>query len=229
MTDGCTPRVEDTTARAVRCIVPARANPFRSVRVTTLAWRGDAVGDLWTRLESHGRRAAIVGPHGSGKTTLLEALAADAPDRGLDARLLRLGGAPRRPGIRVLAGLVTAGHGTLLAIDGCERLSPAGRTLLGAVSRGAYGLLVTRHRAGWLPTLLETATSPELLADLADELLPGGASRLGADLPELWLRHHGNLRACLGELYDRAARPRAPGRSGFEPGRHFVSGFEADI
>lgn len=188
-------------------MIPARANPFRSERVTSLPWRaqGPDLGRLWTRLAHLGGRAAIVGPHGTGKTTLLEALVDDAPRRGYAPRLVRLAEARRHPTIRVLAAACAAGPGALVAVDGSERMSAPGLRLLAAASRRASRLLVTAHHPGPLPTLIATATNPELLARLVDELAPGELASLEPILPELFRRHSGNLRACLGELYDRAA------------------------
>jgi hypothetical protein len=185
--------------------LPAHANPYRSERVTALPWRGVGLGRLWARLATCGWRAAIVGPHGSGKTTLLEALVADAPRRGLGARLIRLDGAPRHPGPSAFLELLAADATTVVAIDGGERLTAAGHVLVAAAARRARGLLVSRHSDGWLPSLVRTATSPELLAELVAELAPEDADRFAPDLTDLWRRHYGNLRACLGELYDRAA------------------------
>jgi hypothetical protein len=200
--------------------LPAHANPYRSERVTTLRWQGVALEGLWTRFATLGWRSAIVGPHGSGKTTLLEALLADAPHRGLRARMVRLAGAPRHPCARAMASALAADPTIVVGIDGGERLSLAGRTLLAAATRRARGVLVTRHSGGWLPTLVATATSPQLLAALVAELAPEDAGRLASGLPDLWRRHQGNLRACLGELYDHAA-----GRDS----AYFVSGLAADI
>ncbi len=197
-------------------MLPAHANPFRSERVVALPWRvpGLDLDRLWSRLEAIGGRAAIVGPHGSGKTTLLEALVGDAPRRGLRPRLLRLPDGPRRASARALATAAAAGRECLLAVDGGERLSPAGCRLIATAGRRAAALVVTAHRPGRLPTLLETRTSPELLLNLVGELAPEELPFLVPTLPELWRRHAGNLRACFGELYDRAA-----GRRGTEPQR----------
>ena len=178
--------------------VAARRNPFATERLDRLAYRDPATGEplgpagfdlLLDRLESLGRRAAIVGPEGSGKTALLEALAPRLAERGWRVRWTASG---------------PLGASTFLLIDGEERLAHRGWRRLLRASRGAGGLLVTVHRPGPLPTLVESAASPELLAKLMAELAGGPAP----DLPgarELFGRHRGNLREALLELYDLCA------------------------
>ena len=183
--------------------LPARRNPFATERLDRLGYRDPATGEplepagldrLLDRLEALGGRAAIVGPEGSGKTALLEALAPRLARRGWRVRWSASG--PREA--RALD------EASFLLIDGAERLAHRGWRRLLAASGGAGGLLVTVHRPGPLPTLVDCATSPELLATLMDELAGGPAP----DLPgshELFVRHRGNLREALLELYDRCA------------------------
>jgi hypothetical protein len=63
-----------------------------------------------------------------------------------------------------------------------------------------------------LPTLLLTSTTAELLGDLVTELA-GPPAAFDLDLVGLHLRHRGDLRAALRELYDRCAE-RPPGERG---------------
>ena len=61
--------------------------------------------------------------------------------------------------------------------------------------------------------LIETATTPELLAALVGQILGDEAREVAPILPELYERHDGNLRDALRELYDRyAASASGPAR-----------------
>jgi hypothetical protein len=177
-------------------------NPFASRRVDQLAYRlaQGTLPDLIRRLEQLGGRGALVGHEGSGKTTLLEELARRLPGAAV---LIRLGGCVDRPSAelsRQLPRPVTADH--VLLVDAAERLGPLAWLRLRLTARRASGLVITSHHPGRLPTLLECRTSPELLAELVAELAPEECS---GELDELYLKHGGNIRQCLSELYDRHA------------------------
>jgi hypothetical protein len=66
----------------------------------------------------------------------------------------------------------------------------------------AYGLIVTSHKRGLLPTLIECSTTPALLKDIVSGLLPQGRTIPAEFLDRLYTCHQGNLRTCLRELYD---------------------------
>ena len=66
----------------------------------------------------------------------------------------------------------------------------------------AYGLVITSHQRGLLPTLIECSTSPALLQDIVAALQPQGHPLTAEFLDSLYKRHQGNLRACLREFYD---------------------------
>jgi hypothetical protein len=69
-------------------------------------------------------------------------------------------------------------------------------------ARRAGGLVLTSHRRGLLPTLLECGTTPELLAALVGELLNESPEAHETHARRLHLKHRGNLRDALRELYD---------------------------
>jgi hypothetical protein len=185
----------------------ARDNPFRSERVLSLRYRlGGSWHELLARFEREGRRAAIVGPHGSGKTTLMEDLAPRLREAGFTLRPLRLDTETPRfePGFldRFFASIVP---GDVILFDGAEQLGAVAWHRFERQSRAAAGLLVTTHRPGRLPTLIETSTTPELLETLVAQILGEAASELRPLMPGLFDRHRGNLRDVLRELYDRFA------------------------
>lgn len=177
----------------------ARDNPFASDRVERLRYRlpaGLTWDELLERLAGFRHRAALVGPHGRGKTTLLEDLAPRLTARGLRVRTVTLRQEERRVDWKRLRGL---GADDVLFLDGAELLGRLAWFRVRLACRRAGGLIVTSHRPGLLPTLLECGTTPELLAELVRELT-------GAELEtaELFARHGGNVRTAFWEMYDRA-------------------------
>jgi hypothetical protein len=101
---------------------------------------------------------------------------------------------------------VTPAH--VICLDGAEQLTPIRWTLFERRARRARGLLITSHRAGRLPTLHTCATTEQLLEDIVSRLLTPAPPIHSAALPtprELFLRHQGNLRDALREMYDRCA------------------------
>jgi len=183
--------------------VRARDNPFSSDRVERLRYRLPA-GLTWDalleRLAGLRFRAALVGPHGRGKTTLLEELAPRLTARGFRVRTVTL----RQDERRVDWSRLRLDEDEILLCDGAELLGRVAWLRLRLACRRAGGLIVTSHRPGLLPTLLECETTSELLAGLVRELT-GETLETG----ELFVRHGGNLRMVFWEMYDRfpAARP----------------------
>jgi hypothetical protein len=195
----------------------ARDNPFATDRV--LAIRYTLAGDTWpalfARLAHLHYRAAIVGPCGSGKTTLLEDLEARLAARGFRVKPLRLDCHDRTFAatflVRFFRGLAPS---DIILLDGAEQLGHRAWRDFYRRAACAAGLIVTTHRRGRLPTLIECRTNAPLLDELVARLLgavpPERLAVLRRQLPsadELCVRHHGNIRAALRELYDCCAEP----------------------
>ena len=189
-------------------MIRARDNPFAADRVLRVRYRprGWTWDELLERLAAMNYRGAIVGPEGRGKTTLLEDLGVRLNERGMGTRHVRLTRERPRPdaaGFRQL--LTTLSARDVVLLDGAEQMSrPAWWAFLWRVRR-ARGLVITSHRPGLLPTLVECRTSADLLADIVRQLLPASD---GGGLPPaqpLYDRHGGNVRDALRELYDRYA------------------------
>ena len=186
----------------------ARDNPFRTDRVLEVRYRPlrGSWDDLLAKLHALRYRAAVVGPQGSGKTTLLEDLAPRLRDRGYTVRELRLDTETPRfaPDFldRYVASLTPS---DVVLFDGAEQLGSLGWSRFERGTRAAAGLVITAHRPGRLPSLIETSTSPELLQGLVEQILGERSTDLRPLLPALFERHRGNLREALRELYDRYA------------------------
>jgi energy-coupling factor transporter ATP-binding protein EcfA2 len=171
----------------------AQHNPYRVERLHAIAPRLDEpLTAVLARFAANGRRGVLVGPHGSGKTTLLEAL---APLLG-PVTWLRLRRAPAENRV-ALQQLPRRISGVLL-LDGLEQLGPWDWW---RVQRRANAILATSHRPGRLPLLRQHNPTAELLAELVRDL----GEEPPADLAALFAKRQGDLRACLRELYDRAA------------------------
>ncbi|HYU32193.1 MAG TPA: hypothetical protein VEW48_08515 [Thermoanaerobaculia bacterium] len=179
----------------------AADNPFTVQKVQRIRYRPAGVTweALLARLASQRYRAAIVGPHGRGKTTLLEDLAPRLEALGFRIRsvMLHTGGRRlSREQREVLLGDLTPAD--ILCVDGAEQLGRGAWLALRFRSREAGGLVITSHRPGLLPTLLDCETTPELLEGIVREL----AGREVEGIETLFLRHGGNVRAALREMYD---------------------------
>jgi hypothetical protein len=178
-------------------------NPFNVQKLRSLRYRlaGQTWNDLLDRLAALDWRAAIVGPHGHGKTTLLQDLMPRLEARGFRIRSVMLHTGGRRLG-REQRDLLfrDLDPRDILCVDGAEQLGRWSWLALRLRSRAAGGLLITSHRHGLLPTLVNCETTPDLLAGIVRDLL-GGAGE-GVDPAELLARHNGNVRDALWELYD---------------------------
>lgn len=183
-----------------------QSNPFSSrfVRPGAIGYRflgDDSLESVVCRLRDNDWRGAIIGPHGSGKSTLLAALV---------PRLAELGWRPHSISLHdrqrwLPRGWLRREEKSLFVIDGFEQLHPVCRWWLRGVCQvRRHGLLVTAHRSIGLPVIYQSATTPELLAILANELTQRGSrdvSRLAVN--EAFRRTGGNLREAFFLLYDR--------------------------
>ena len=180
----------------------ARDNPFATDRVLRIRYRpqGWTWAQLLARLEALNYSGAIVGAEGRGKTTLLQDLGGRLAQQGFGVKHVRL--TQERPAFPrgfYRDFFQDVSRRDVLMFDGAEQLGRVGWWRFIRASRRARGLVITSHRAGLLPTLVECATSVPLLRGIVDDLHP-----VGADLPvdALFQRHRGNIREVLRELYD---------------------------
>jgi energy-coupling factor transporter ATP-binding protein EcfA2 len=185
------------------------ANPFatrwiRAGVVAPLDGHGAAlpVATLADRVAAAGI-VALVGPHGSGKSNLLAALATMLARRR-PCVVLRVAPARGWLALAAVRGISRLPRGGIACIDGWERLGILARFAIRAVAwwRGT-SLVVTCHRAAGLPILARCTTSPALLARIVAALPSHGGRITPADIDAAFVRHGGNLREALFDLYDR--------------------------
>lgn len=181
----------------------ARDNPFRTDQVLTIRYRmlDDSFAGMMERLSELGYRGAIIGPKGAGKTTLLEDLEPALSALDFKVTRLRLDDLQRRfprGFMKVLFDRLT--NRDFVLFDGAERLNRWKWLSFKRRTKKAGGLIVTSHRAGLLPTLKECRTTPEMLAEILEEL--SGKASGEREVRLLYERHKGNLREALRELYD---------------------------
>ena len=187
----------------------ARDNPFAVGRIQTVRYRpiNTTFDRILTRLHELNYRAAITGPEGSGKTTLLEDLQQVLEQKGLRARLVFVNDTSRLDGPAWRCLLSELTRDQIVLLDGADLIRRSNWSVLKRHTiTHAYGLIITSHRRGLLPTLIECSTSPALLKDIVTELLPQARTIRTEFLDRLYERHKGNLRTCLRELYDLCAR-----------------------
>jgi GTPase SAR1 family protein len=187
----------------------ARDNPFAVERIQTIRYRpvNTTFDEILARLHELNYRAAIIGPEGSGKTTLLEDLQEMLRQKGLRGNLTFVNDTAHfdSPACRHLLSELT--RDTLLLLDGADLIRRSDWSLLKRHTiTHAYGLIITSHRRGLLPTLIECSTTSALLKDIVTDLLPQGRTIPAEYLNRLYTRHQGNLRTCLRELYDLYAK-----------------------
>jgi hypothetical protein len=183
----------------------ARDNPFAVDRVLSVRyqWVEGDIKLLVARLEHLSYRAAIVGGHGTGKTTLLEDLETHLAGLGFRLTHLRLDTEHRSvPRQRLWQLSATLDPRDFVCLDGAEQLDPLRWMLFRWHTRHAGGLLITSHRSGLLPTLIECTTSPSRLERIISQLAPQPSPVPTPTAAELFTRHRGNLRGALRELYD---------------------------
>ena len=189
----------------------ARDDPFAVERIQTIRYRPlhTSFDRIPARLRELNYRAAIIGPEGSGKTMLLEDLQRLLERKGWRTRLVFVNdtsGCDRRACRHLVSELTPE---TLLLLDGADLIRRWDWSLLKRRTiTYAGGLVITSHRAGLLPTLIECSTTPTLLNEIVNGLLPQSRTVPAEFLDSLYVRHQGNLRDCLRELYDLYAGPR---------------------
>lgn len=184
----------------------AAENPFAIERVSCLPFDFldcslESIDDAVEHMRRLKFRAGIVGRHGTGKTTLLKCLHRSCKTRGIKSQLFLIPRDRSQQSESMSKMLAVGRQQTVLFVDGIERLSLARRWRFYRQSTVASGLVITAHRHCFLPTLVHTSTSFELLVRLMTRLDQTDPRALAAAKVSL-KKHQGNVRSALRELYD---------------------------
>ena len=164
-----------------------------------------AIEPLVDRLLAGPAAMSITAPHGHGKTSLLVALFQELRRRGTPTILVRV--RSLRDAWTATVAAARAAPGTVLGIDGCDRLPRSANRVVAAVARRRrLRLVITTHREGGLPVLLRCETSPALLAALVTRLPDHGGRITTGDIDDAFRRHSGDVREAFYDLYDRFER-----------------------
>lgn len=190
----------------------ARDNPFRVERLHRLRYR--AADHDWLavmrKLEAQRYCGAIVGPHGTGKTTMFLELRGRLESAGWCVRHHRLSMDDLGGAVAMSLRMMDAADArTIVMLDGADLLGRFGwwRVHRRWHHSGAKGFVITSHRQGLLPTLLQTGTSLAVTHELVGELVgERAAETMKAGVARLYDEHRGNVRDVLRSLYDAAAR-----------------------
>ena len=183
----------------------ARNNPFATERIEALlpfepTWIGESWPRIFDRLDRLEWRGAVVGPHGSGKTTFLETLAKRLLERKEEVVPLFLNRQARAIDPEFFDSLTDR---SIILFDGAEQLGRISWRRFLRRTRHTRGLIVTTHRPGRLPTVLETETDQTVLQKCL-RILADDHTLNARELSDLFHRHHGNIRHALLECYDNA-------------------------
>jgi hypothetical protein len=201
-------------------------NPFTASRLRPGAVpyffpAGQTIADLIERLQRTSWWGQILGPHGAGKSSLVAALTPAIQQAGRATLAVALHDGQRRLPADFRQA-VCQGRPDILIIDGYEQLSVWSRFRLKRYCRRrGLGLIVTAHRSVGLPDLARVAVELPLAWQVVEHLQQDCLSLVRCnDVEECLLRHEGNLREVLFDLYDlyqeRFSQP-FPGRSGTGP------------
>jgi len=186
----------------------ARDNPFATARLEELPFEfpdGMSWEVLLQRIVSLDYRGAIVGPKGSGKTTLLNELQAELVERGfipIRARLDKQHQHFSPEFWQEFSSQITSRNAVLL--DGAEQLDARTWKRFLREASPASGVIITSHRSGLLPTLVECRTSAALFRRLVGHLVEPPTLD-GLPLDQIYAKYQGNVRSALLELYDHFA------------------------
>jgi len=181
-------------------------NPFNAQRMDALGYIEFeyVLSEVASRLERHGYRGAICGPHGCGKTAMLQALGDQLMEHGLTPLPLFINSdrnqalpADWRRTIR------RAKQTDALLLDGYDLLPMWARAWVWFASRRAGAVVVTTHREVRFKTLARPTPSRILLKQLVEQLAPTLMDEIDTD--RLFDQSGGNLREALRLAYDQFA------------------------
>lgn len=182
-------------------------NPFctRRIRPGAIPFLfppGQSADTLLERLQHAGWQGQILGNHGTGKSSLLASLLPRLEQTARPAVLIELHDGQRRLPFSLRRAAIP--RSSLIIVDGYEQLSLWNRLRLAWFCRcRGCGLLVTAHRSVGLPTLYQTAVTPDIAKSIVERLMAGPPLPCSHEELAARLAHRqGNLRETLFDLYD---------------------------
>lgn len=178
----------------------ARKNPFATSRLEALHYRfeNSSWESFWELLCTMNYQGALVGPEGAGKTTLLLELKDRLADTGHKPLLIRLSGGKRN--IPISFWLCSSNSARVILVDSAENLPWWQFQLLKIKCKiHSFGLVITAHKEGLLPTLIRCNSSLDLFSELTEELLGYKPEKL--TLSSIYNRSQGNIRLAFLALY----------------------------
>lgn len=187
----------------------ARENPLSLNRLKRIRYRFAKHDWSWhlDRLRALGHRAAIVGNQGSGKTTLLGELGQQLGCADVTNQLFVLPPDSTRHRVLVQNAITCSENGSIVLVDGYERLNFIQRWQLLKQTRRGPGLIVAVHHACQLQTWIHCQTDCELMRSVVGDLgLNDPAIQAAARLT--FENSGGNIRDALRDLYDQFAAGR---------------------
>jgi hypothetical protein len=114
--------------------------------------------------------AAIIGPDGSGKITLPEDLQCAFMEQGHKTRMVFVNDTAPLDGPACRRLLSELAPDELVLLDGADLVPRSCWSLTKRHTiRHAFGLVITSHRPGLLPTLLACSTTPALLGEITHD------------------------------------------------------------
>ena len=183
----------------------ARDNPFCAERMELISYRpiNTSLENIWARLAFLNYRAAIVGAEGSGKTTFLGDLKKYLAGKGFVVRSIFVNESNPMTKLNREKFLMGLKPGEIVLLDGADHL---GRFVWAGfkkrVLKSASGLVITSHRKGMLPMLIECSTTAELFVELVSQILPEDNQIDKELLIQTYNQNSGNIRHCLRQMYD---------------------------
>ncbi len=152
----------------------------------------------------------IEGPHGHGKTTLLRAVCAEADSRHRPFDFLAIRSISSA--LTTVTRVLFAGQHAVVAVDGWEELPAGFPILIRILARWKSVVVVaTAHAPAGVPVVARCVATPAILAAIVGRLPDHHGLISQHDLDEVFVRHAGNLREALYDLYDRFERRAAAG------------------
>jgi hypothetical protein len=148
-------------------------NPFSACRIDNISYRplDTSIEQLLEKLSALNYRAAIIGEHGRGKTTLLETLKDRLKNNGFNIKSIFINDTSPLTRQKRTDFLKILKPNDLVFVDGADRLNIfTWRRFKFRIFQLNCGLVITSHKAGMLPTLIECSTTCDMFIDLAVHL-----------------------------------------------------------